>query len=397
MSFGKVPELYKPLFNNDDWKYAYIRGGRWGLKTYTVARYCLQQIAKYKGHIIVARQFQNSIRDSCYSVLVSIISTLPAKIKKIFKVNKTSIQSKRTGATISFFGIQKNVDSIRSFNNARIIWIDESNDVLEESFNIIEPTIRYPNSKYIYTWNPHRKTDAVEIRRANRSKSDLDLFINYCDVEPHYITDEFWTAYRNIERQSPTMLRHIYYGEFLPDSSYNPFSSAKFLSEPLPVLHSQLFAGVDLAWTENEHSDYTSVVVGDAAGNVQKCIAFRESDNKKRLEKIYEQVKDCFRTFIDVTGGAGVGTAKELREKGVPNVTGISYTTKKKNEHLENLIYRCYNDKLTLIGQDEILEEMRWYERSPDGLKSGAISGKHDDRISALMLYAQLLKVQYGN
>lgn len=403
----RVPRVYKPLFD-DNWQTAFIYGGRWGLKTYQIALYILDRMVREDGHIIVARQFQNSIRDSNYSVLTSIINGMPQIDRNKYNISKTSIQAKKTGSTIVFLGIERNINSIRSFNDARVLWIDESHFVSEEAFNVIEPTIRYPNSKFIYSWNPHMANDAIEKRLLNRGKDDLALFINWYDIDENFLTNEFYQAKEKTERIYPHLFNHTWNGDYLPFSAYCPFSISQldsFLS--LPPFSAQnnnifaegeereLYAGVDLAWTNNEGSDYTAIVVGDGNGNVIEATKFRTDDNTERKERILEAIKDCHRVFIDTTGGAGAGLSKELRNEGL-TITNINYTQKKKVQHLENCIYMLGYDKLHLDGQVELIDEMKNYHRSPDGLRSEAVNGHFDDLVSALLLYCQCVRVQKG-
>ena len=58
-----IPSEFKRLFD-DDWREAAIYGGRFSLKSHTVARYLLIQARLQKTRIGCFREYQNSISDS---------------------------------------------------------------------------------------------------------------------------------------------------------------------------------------------------------------------------------------------------------------------------------------------------------------------------------------------
>ena len=60
-----IPIEYKRLFDKD-WREAAIYGGRYSLKSHTVARYLLLRARMGKTRIGCFREFQNSISESSH-------------------------------------------------------------------------------------------------------------------------------------------------------------------------------------------------------------------------------------------------------------------------------------------------------------------------------------------
>jgi len=61
----KIPSEYKPLFS-EDWREAAVYGGRYSLKSHTVARYLLIRAREKKTRVACFREFQSSIAESSH-------------------------------------------------------------------------------------------------------------------------------------------------------------------------------------------------------------------------------------------------------------------------------------------------------------------------------------------
>src|SRR3990167_3962746 len=68
----EIPVEFKRLFDND-WREVAIYGGRYSLKSHTVARYLLIRARQDKIRIGCFREFQNSIADSSHQLLSDLI------------------------------------------------------------------------------------------------------------------------------------------------------------------------------------------------------------------------------------------------------------------------------------------------------------------------------------
>jgi phage terminase large subunit len=75
---------------------------------------------------------------------------------RVFEVNGTKLQTEFVFAGLS----DLTADSIKSFEAADIVWLEEGQVVSERSWSILTtPTIRKAGSKIWVTWNPELDTD----------------------------------------------------------------------------------------------------------------------------------------------------------------------------------------------------------------------------------------------
>jgi phage terminase large subunit len=68
----EIPSEYKRLFDRD-WREAAIYGGRFSLKSHTVARFLLIRARMEKIRIACFREFQSSIAESSHQLLSDLI------------------------------------------------------------------------------------------------------------------------------------------------------------------------------------------------------------------------------------------------------------------------------------------------------------------------------------
>ena len=89
-----IPNEFKRLFDND-WREAAVYGGRYSLKSHTVARTLLIRARQKKLRIGCFREFQNSIAESSHQLLSDLIK----QYKLLdFSVTDKGIVNKITGS-----------------------------------------------------------------------------------------------------------------------------------------------------------------------------------------------------------------------------------------------------------------------------------------------------------
>ena len=73
------------------------------------------------------------------------------------------IASRRLAVTILFVGMADHTaELIKSLENCRIAWVEEAQTLSARSLALLRPTIRAENSEIWFSWNPRRKSDAVD-------------------------------------------------------------------------------------------------------------------------------------------------------------------------------------------------------------------------------------------
>jgi phage terminase large subunit len=67
------------------------------------------------------------------------------------------------GGLIIFVGMQdQNAESIKSLEGYHIAWIEEAQTLSHRSLALLRPTIRVDGSEIWASWNPRRKSDAID-------------------------------------------------------------------------------------------------------------------------------------------------------------------------------------------------------------------------------------------
>ncbi len=156
----EIPVEYKRLFDND-WREAAIFGGRFSLKSHTVARYLLIMARQSKIRIGCFREFQTSIAESSHQLLKDLIQQYWLTD---FEVTNNSIVNTINGSDFLFKGLWNNEQSIKSIEGIDIAWVEEAQTISKESIDVLTPTVRKDGSRIIYTYNRLLEDDPIHTR-----------------------------------------------------------------------------------------------------------------------------------------------------------------------------------------------------------------------------------------
>lgn len=171
-----IPQEYKRLFDTD-WREAAIYGGRFSLKSHTVARALLIRARQKKTRVACFREFQNSITESSHQLLADLINKYGLKD---FQVTNNSIINIVNGSDFIFKGLHRNEQSVKSIEGIDIGWVEEAQTVSKESIEVLTPTIRKPKSQIIYTYNRLLEDDPVHQRLVIEGRPNtLIINVNY--------------------------------------------------------------------------------------------------------------------------------------------------------------------------------------------------------------------------
>lgn len=123
--------------------------------------------AGIRGQLVCGRQFMNSLEDSSLEEVKRAIEDEPF-LADYYEVGEKYIKSHDGNIWFTFVGLDRSVVSIKSKGRILILWVDEAEPVTEEAWSIVIPTLREEgddwNAELWVTWNPKRKTAAVDQR-----------------------------------------------------------------------------------------------------------------------------------------------------------------------------------------------------------------------------------------
>lgn len=206
-----IPTEFKRLFD-DDWREAAVYGGRFSLKSHTVARVLLIKTRQARKRIACLREFQNSIKDSSYQLLVDLIKEYNLTD---FRVTDNSIVNEVTGSDFIFKGLHHNEQNVKSVEGIDIAWVEEAQTVSNSSLEILTPTVRKPKSQIIYTYNRLREEDPVHTRLVLEGRPNtLIINVNYDIAQKHgFLPDVVLQEIESDKQFRPDLYKHKWLGE----------------------------------------------------------------------------------------------------------------------------------------------------------------------------------------
>src|ERR1700741_3672 len=137
----RIPAKLLPIF--EPRRFKVMHGGRGGGKSHTVAQALIVLAMQSKHRILCVREVQKSLDESSKRVIEDYIERLGlGSYFEITKKHDEAIVCRTTGSTFSFSGLKDHTaDSIKSFEGATLVWVEEAHSVSPHSWNILTPTI----------------------------------------------------------------------------------------------------------------------------------------------------------------------------------------------------------------------------------------------------------------
>ena len=134
-----------------DCRYKVLYGGRRSAKTYSFVDALLVKSVFTPLLVLCTRQLQRSIRDSIHKTIKNRIIAL--ELDDFFVIEKASIYSK-CGSEFIFMGVQYNVTEIKGIEGIDVVLIEEAEQMSQDSWDVLEPTISKDGSEIWVNFNP---------------------------------------------------------------------------------------------------------------------------------------------------------------------------------------------------------------------------------------------------
>jgi phage terminase large subunit len=238
-----MPAVFDFLFQPARYKVAY--GGRDGAKSWSFADALLLQAAQKPLRVLCTREYQSSIAESVYKVLVDQIFRL--NLTSQYEIQKNIIRSV-CGSEFIFKGLRLNVMEIKSTEGIDICWVEEAQMMSNESWQILIPTIRKPNSEIWISFNTGQVDDPTYQRFvANPPPDAIIRKVNWYDNPFHADVMEKERQY--LLKVDPEAHDHVWLGNPLNISDACIFKD-KFETDIFEAMDDeQLFFGADFGFS----------------------------------------------------------------------------------------------------------------------------------------------------
>lgn len=308
-----INPIFQPFIEAHRYKVA--KGGRGSGKSWAIARLLVEAARRQPVRILCARELQNSISDSVIRLLEDTIEREGYAAE--FEIQRTMIRHMGTGAEFIFYGIKNNPTKIKSLEGVDVCWVEEAEAVTKDSWDILIPTIRKPNSEIWVSYNPKNWLDDTHQRFAVNTPDDCVLLtVNYSD-NPHF-PDVLRREMEECKERDFELYRHIWEGEPVADSAL-AIIKPKWIEaamdahlDPRFKAHTgNLYGGLDVA---DEGADLNAVCYRD--GQVVTHIReWNDTDPVAVGERCYHEAAGLNAGVIRYDNiGVGAGVKGKVRE-----------------------------------------------------------------------------------
>ena len=290
-----------------------LYGGRSSSKSWEYAGRVSWIGQKYKTRVLCVRRFQNKIKESVYTLIKNQIENFGFGD---YRALATSIVHKN-GTEMVFYGIERNIEEIKSFEGADILWIEEAQNLTKEQWEILEPTIRKEGSEIWVSFNPREVTDfSWKHFVLKPPKGSIVRKINYPDNP--FLSKTMIDVINNLKQSDYDAYKHVYLGEPRQDGEgviirrewldsaliYKGKSGAKVI-------------GYDVADSGDDANSYTEMD-GNIVDNIVTWQAKEDELNKSAMKVLHRA-----RELDAVTGydsiGVGAHTGSTLNANNFKN------------------------------------------------------------------------------
>lgn len=217
----ELPEYGKLLW--EPFRHLGLHGGRGGGKSRTIATALVLQATQRHERVLCGREIQKSIKDSVKRLLDDEIDRLG--LRSAFTSTETEIRGPNDSLFL-FSGIKGNANGIKSIEGVTTFWGEEAQTFSQASIDTVIPTIRAPNSRLIWSWNPDQPTDPIDVllRGPNGAPpNSIVQEVNY-DDNP-WFPDVLREAMEFDRSRDPEKWQHIWRGGYRRNSEARVFKN----------------------------------------------------------------------------------------------------------------------------------------------------------------------------
>lgn len=347
----QIPNKFEPLFKRGKWRNKVFYGGRGGAKSHNFARALLIMGMREPLRIACAREIQKSIRDSVCQLLADIIRNYG--LEDFYTVQSDRILG-QNGTTISFLGLRHNVNGVKSLEGIDILWVEEAENVSDNSWETVIPTVRKPRSEIWVSFNPKNPTDPTWRRFAD--KPDDRTLCQYVTYQDNPFFPEILEEERlKLLHSDPAAHDHIWLGKF--DTRHTGYIYANYImrakeEKRITKVPHELGVPVFTAWDLGS-TNSTGVWFGQIVGFQPRIIRYYENNNQG-LEHYAEYVRSqpyeysCHYLPHDAGHnrlGMRGSISDQLKTMGLRNKVLPAYAVDHGIEKARSVLNKCYIDQ----------------------------------------------------
>lgn len=317
--------------------------------------------------------------------------------------NETLLELEFNNGSSILFRSGEQMDSLRGFSVSGLLVLDEAAYLKDEVFEIIKPTTDVWNAPILIISTPRfREGFFYECFKkgfdGNFSKyyqsfdwalEDTSMLLSEDKLEMYRLTT------------SKNKFRTEYLGEFADDDGclFNNISNC--IIDKKPEYHN-LYIGVD--WATGSGKDYTCITALNENGQMVFIKYFNDKTPTEQVDlltNIFTEYQG-FIKIVQVEQNSIGSVFYDMLVRKNPKIRIIRFltTNKSKADIVNKLQAALENEKIGLLKDDKLLNELRLYEASYNpktgNVSYNAPSGFNDDTCISLMLAYDALNTNKG-
>jgi phage terminase large subunit len=371
----------------EHYRYKLYYGGRAGGKSFTFADCLIIKARQAQQRIACVRETQDSIKDSVYQLLIDRINYYGFDDFKIFE---NRIENIITGSTFIFKGLKdQNSENIKSLEGVDICWVEEGQKITKKSWDVLDPTIRKPNSEFWISMNREKENDPIwKAVAAHPDDKTYVCKVNYYD-NPHCPEEMKYLAEKT-KQENLDDYEHIWLGAPVNQGDTKLISAKDVRNaqtQKILTSSSPLIIGVDIA----RFGDDKTVLCYRKGRYCFKLKEYSKVDTVELANILTAIIKEetPARIFLDM-GNTGAGVYDILKDRGFSKVVrGINfggkainndrYFNKRAEMWAEANEWLKSEQPVQLVNDDELLDDLCSVNKMYDS--SGRLQLESKDKV----------------
>lgn len=249
MGIISINKKLKPFAVEKNYRYYVAHGGRGSAKSWSIARILLLFAMERKIRILCTREIQDSIKDSVHKLLKDQIDLLELQG---FTVQNDSIKHSN-GSEFIFTGLYRNTTKLKSMEAIDYCWIEEAESISSQSWEVLDPTIRKPDSKIFISFNPRYENDIIyKTFILNTPENACVIQVNWNDNK--YFPKELEDQRIHMQRTNPELYLHIWEGQLKKNTEELIFAHRWCIDNFEAEKYTHFYYGADWGFSQDPNT-----------------------------------------------------------------------------------------------------------------------------------------------
>lgn len=359
----EIPPKLIPVFTpkRGETRYRGAYGGRGSGKSFSFALMAATWGYAEPLRILCTREFQASIKESFHAELKAAIYSKPW-LAANYDVGADYLRG-LNGTEFLFKGLRRNMQSIRSLSRIDLCIIEEAEDVPEQAWRDLVPTIRAEKSEIWAIWNPRDEDSPVDKRFIKQNRDDAVV------AEVNFQDNPWFPDVLEAERQhdlatmDPATYAHVWEGAYLENSETQILHGKVRVAEFEPGKDwDGPYHGLDFGFANDPTTANRCWIHDD-----RLWIEYEANRVELELDETADFVKDRIpgiEKYVIRADSARPESISYLKRNGLPRIEGVEKWQGSVEDGIQHL--RSYKEIVVHPRCKETIRETRLYSYKVD-------------------------------